>query len=421
MSNLRITKPVKRDRWLRIQRGLLLVLFGAFVCSGIGLWNSRRDGQSSRARNSADDAAPRNQPVGDGMTELSQARSAATDGIIDGITLVDDDGKTLWMSPTNGRPLDLSYLPTGCQVYVALNWSKSFSTPERLKVLLTAGPLTAAVRQFNPHIFGARSDWYNMPLMTVGLCRNSSGGWSMSRVVSLRKPLTEPQKSFFETLFDGKVREHNGYQYGIIGDYARYLSPAADRVVVAPDEKIGEIIDSGGSPPPLRRDTERLLKHTDADRHVTVIFAPSVSFSKGEQVFVGQMSPLRKPLFWFFGDEFSAVALSLHWDENFFIELQAVPTLDTSPETATRILMERLAQVPGKLESYLATLEPQPYGREILARFPEMVRTMVKYARSGFDADHAVLRCYLPAAAGHNLLLGAELTLAEGASAGHGR
>jgi hypothetical protein len=35
------------------------------------------------------------------------------------------------------------------------------------------------------------------------------------------------------------------------------------------------------------------------------------------------------------------------------------------------------------------------------------------YARSGFDADHAVVRGYLPAVAGHNLLLAAELTLAE--------
>jgi hypothetical protein len=191
-------------------------------------------------------------------------------------------------------------------------------------------------------------------------------------------------------------------------------------VVVAPEALIGEIIDSGGSPPPLRRDTERLLKHTDADRHVMLIFAPSIRFQLGKSDFVGQMSSLREPLYWFLGDELSAVALSLHWDENFFIELLAVPTLDTSPEKAARILMERLGEVPGKLESYLATFEPEPYGREILARFPAMVRTMVQYTRSGFDREHAILRCYLPAAAGPNLLLAAELTIAEAAGRGHG-
>jgi hypothetical protein len=130
-------------------------------------------------------------------------------------------------------------------------------------------------------------------------------------------------------------------------------------------------------------------------------------------MFTGQMAGLREPLFWFLGDELSAVALSLHWDENFFVELIATPTLDTTPERASRILAERLAHVPDKLEADLATLKPQPYGREILSRFPAMVRALVKYTRSGFEPDHAVLRCYLPAAAGHNLLMGAELTLAE--------
>jgi hypothetical protein len=42
-----------------------------------------------------------------------------------------------------------------------------------------------------------------------------------------------------------------------------------------------------------------------------------------------------------------------------------------------------------------------------------MVRKLSTYTRSGFDPDHAMLRCYLPIAAGHNLLMAAELTLAE--------
>ena len=42
-----------------------------------------------------------------------------------------------------------------------------------------------------------------------------------------------------------------------------------------------------------------------------------------------------------------------------------------------------------------------------------MVRKLSAYTRSGFEPDHAVLRCYLPILAGHNLLMAAELTLAE--------
>jgi hypothetical protein len=42
-----------------------------------------------------------------------------------------------------------------------------------------------------------------------------------------------------------------------------------------------------------------------------------------------------------------------------------------------------------------------------------MLRKLTTYTRSGFEADRAVLRCYLPIAAGHNLLMATELTLAE--------
>ena len=59
-------------------------------------------------------------------------------------------------------------------------------------------------------------------------------------------------------------------------------------------------------------------------------------------------------------------------------------------------------------------LDASPYGRRVVARFPEMVRKLAAYTRHGFDQDAAVLRCYLPAVAGHNLLMGAELALAEG-------
>jgi hypothetical protein len=42
-----------------------------------------------------------------------------------------------------------------------------------------------------------------------------------------------------------------------------------------------------------------------------------------------------------------------------------------------------------------------------------MLRKLSTFTRSGFEPDHAVLRCYLPVVAGHNLLMAAELTLAE--------
>jgi hypothetical protein len=184
-------------------------------------------------------------------------------------------------------------------------------------------------------------------------------------------------------------------------------------LVAAPEDAIADVIDLAGQTPPLRRDIERLVARTDADRQITILFAPNSLFSEGRSLFSGQASRLRDPLFWFLGDELSGATLSLNWDTNFFLELTASPTLDTPVEKASRIFAKRVTDIPGRLEAYVATLAPRPYGQQIIARFPAMVRKLAKYTRTSVDAGRIVLRCYLPAAAGHNLLLASELATAE--------
>jgi hypothetical protein len=251
--------------------------------------------------------------------------------------------------------------------------------------------------------------------MLIGLQLDTPGTLSMSRVVYYQ-PFTEAQLEWLrEASSDEAHGTHRGERYGIIDELAYYFPnpPLADRVVIAPESLITDILDLAGEPPPLRRDMERLIAHTDSDRMVTILFTPNALFGEVSGMFTGQWARLRESLFWFLGDELSAVALSMHWDENFFIELVATPTLDTPPEHAAQILTQRLDEVPDKVEQYIAAMTPQPYGREILTRFSAMLRTMVAYTRSGVEDKNVVLRCYLPAVAGHNLLTGAELTLAE--------
>src|SRR4051812_35586331 len=55
--------------------------------------------------------------------------------------IVDDDGKTLWVSPTNGKPLGLGYLPPGAQIIVAARPAALLKNAERNKVVAALGPL----------------------------------------------------------------------------------------------------------------------------------------------------------------------------------------------------------------------------------------------------------------------------------------
>jgi hypothetical protein len=249
--------------------------------------------------------------------------------------------------------------------------------------------------------------------LVVGFQTAADSKWVATIVVHAEKPITRDSILAAQSETTGK--EYAGKKYWLTSGRAYYFPGGTENkvLVVAPADAIQDVIDLGGRMPPLRRDIERLIGQTDGDRQLTTVLAPNSLFGEGQTIFSGQMSRLRSPLFWFLGDELSGAALSLNWDANFFLELVATPTLETSPEKAARIFAERVAQIPAKLEEYVVNLNAQPYGRLIVARFPEMLRKLALYTRSGFESDHAVLRCYLPAAAGHNLLLAAELTLAE--------
>ncbi|HEY3392928.1 MAG TPA: hypothetical protein VGK58_09490 [Lacipirellulaceae bacterium] len=372
----------------------------------IAAWDifSARTGTVAVTQRQTSEAFPTTKP-----DRRHRQTAAAANDINDG--LIDDDGKTLWASPTAGEPLDLSYLPPGLQIIVAIRPDTIDAHPEGAKVAASLGPLGKTAENFLNNVLPTAA---GVEQCLIGLQATSDGRWQTTLIFRLSGGRSAAEHLAAER--PGAVNKtHGTTTYYLSGGWAYWVPDSADSkvVVAAPQELISEIIDLGGAQPPLRRDVERLVEHTDSDRQLTVLLAPNFLFSEGAGMFSGAMAPLREPLFWFLGDELSAAALSLHWDEDFFVELIAAPTLDTRPEAAARILAERVAEIPHRVEDYVVGLDAYPFGRRIVARFPTMVRKLAAYSRAGVEAEHAVLRCYLPAVAGHNLLMGAELTMAE--------
>jgi hypothetical protein len=336
---------------------------------------------------------------------------AKSESATDDRNLIDDDGRTMWASPTSGPPLDLAYLPPGSQIILALRPADLAKHGEGAKVLASLGPLGARGIEYVEGV--TRLPWAEIERLLISCQATSAGQWQIALVAYVNEPLTRQQ--MLERLPDATTKRHARGEYWLAGERAYFMphDRAGKVLVVTPAELIGDVLALDGTPPPLRRDIERLLASTDADRDVTLIVAPNFLFGDGQSVFGGEMARLREPLFWFLGDSLNAAALSIHWGEHFFLELVAMPTLDTQPGQAARQLAERVAQIPDLIEDYAGRLDPVPYAQRIVARFPTMMRKLAAYTRSGVEGDHALLRSYLPAQAGHNLLLGAELTLAE--------
>ncbi|MCH2116840.1 MAG: hypothetical protein MK161_03995 [Pirellulales bacterium] len=322
-----------------------------------------------------------------------------------------DDGQTLWISPTSGKPVDLAFLPPGCQIFFALRPADLLRHPEGEKVLAAVGPLAEPATGFITQTAGIQLA--QMAQLVIGLRVLPGGDWDATMVIHPVE--VSGLKEVVSSFSGGMVQKHAGESYAVRDRWACYVPATgkADRIVMTAAKNMAEVLDLEGQPPPLRRDLEQLVEATDSDRMMTLVVAPNYLWSEGKSLFSGPLARLEKPLIWFTGEGLTALGISLHWDENFFMELFAAATIDTAEHILAKRFSERIAQLPAGIEDYVFQLELQPYGRRLLARLPEMVRALTRYTRSGHEEGYALVRCYLPPEAGQNLLLATELSLVE--------
>lgn len=322
-----------------------------------------------------------------------------------------DDGKSLWVSPTDGPPIDLHFMHSGVELVVALRPSNILSDSEGEKVLAALGPFGALIQSFVhdttglmlPEIDQLIVGWRikpNLGLVCTQLVYLTTDSVSPDQLTRLQRRLT----------YSPLVGDHT---FVFAGERAFYMRDVGGgpRFV---ESSVKVLADFFPPEPLLPRDVERLIRRTDSDRDVTFIFRPQFLLGEQHDWFVDKWLPMRQSLEKMFGSDISAVAVSADLNENLFVELEAVPTLDSSPMRLSQHLWEQVQSWPTAVERAVLDLDPSPYGRRVVARLPEMMRRLAAYTRSGHDRNVAILRCYLPRAAGHNLLMAAELALAEG-------
>jgi hypothetical protein len=212
----------------------------------------------------------------------------------------------------------------------------------------------------------------------------------------------------------------SGDLYRAVGDYV-YLLPKTSSgrtLVVCPAQLADELIASGGEAPQVVRDLEGLIAQTDADRAATIVLAPRFLDASGSQLLSDAATSLRDALRWLVGADATAVALSADLRENFFMELRAAPALSVRPRQFAATLHNRVRGCSEEVERIVAAESWQPYGRSVLGRFPDMLRTTAAYSRAAEEDNQAVVNCYLPSAAAHNLLMASELILTQSRGAG---
>ncbi len=326
------------------------------------------------------------------------------------VHLVDDDGHTLWASPTAGQPIDLSYLPSGGQVFLVIRPKDLFGSTEGNRLVDALGPGGRWAQDNLRATLGVEPT--DIEQLTIAFVPDASLVTRTAYVIHLSDPV--PKQLLLAEWGRPAAARHEGETYYEKAGQGYYLPVAGgDRIAaIAPVEMIKQMIELRGKPL-LRSGIEALVKHSDDQRQFTLLFTPSYLFTDGRELFVGHLQKLRSPLGEFLGKGIEAVMFSAHTGEELFVELRTTAPLKPNALELMTLLRSRWDGVPERVENYVTKLDPHPYGRLVIHRFPRMLQLARDYTRAGIDDGQVVLRAYLPNSAAHNLVLGTELVLLE--------
>lgn len=323
-----------------------------------------------------------------------------------GPQLVQDDGQTLWASPTDGQPIDLTGVPSDTRLALVVRASDLTGNPEGDRILRAMGPDFAALREQLEGELGVRFE--QLETLTVSFGPSTAGGPPC--LVAKLKGGTN-----LLSLWGNPNPSGSGIpaMYEVKGWTVMPMPGKEDSQFVAGSKAVVEaIVQRGVAAPQLTRELEQLRRESDDQQTVSLLVEPQFLASSGSQVMRGELAAGSAGVKDFLGEGIRAVLVSGHLGQNLYLEMRCMGSLSLDPPSLANSVKEKINGVSRKLEDAVPSLNPTPYWRRLASRFPNMVQYAYQQSRTGVDANQAVVNIMLPSAAGQNMVAGAELMLA---------
>lgn len=338
----------------------------------------------------------------------------------------------IWESPTHGTRLDLAYLAFGAQVVVTLRPAELLQQPEAERLLdpRTLGPLSDLLKKDLPALAGTGLE--NMRQVVIGLLDGSPGPPRLCFVVQTVQPVAKEDllKAWGDPTATKSRDAPNKETFYSKNGRSYYLpkTEGGQRIVMAPEQEMPDILLANGLAPELRLQMEVLLEKSDDQRLFNLLIAPDFLFTSGKTLFSGPAERLKAPLDDFLTIETEdkrfelpkAVLLSLDLrDERLFLEMRMDNSSKVKPSPVlARDALDKVRGLQKLVSHYVRDLYLSPYSKPVLWDYPEMVLSLVQQTVCGLDDKQVVLRACLPDKSAHNLALGAYLSLLETPGAG---
>jgi hypothetical protein len=208
------------------------------------------------------------------------------------------------------------------------------------------------------------------------------------------------------------VQNDGAFPLGLVADNLVDNPDAlVQRVAVGPLDRMRTLAETRGTSGPLRRQMESLLQSTDSAADVTLLVAPSFLFLDGKDLLANHQDTLLPALKGVLGENVQALLVRSHFQPQWYLEWRA---LGNDLQAASRNAEQwktMLEQWPDRIETSLVAQPADPYWRAIALRYPQMVRSLAKYARGGSEDGQVILNAYLPPEAFVNLIIGSWMAL----------
>jgi hypothetical protein len=400
---------VMRVRQIRARNRMFYVmalLMALCIGGGIGLVVSNRDREVSPQPQTENDTP---ESGGTGATG-NDSGALATDDSDGGVVTIPDDGQTLWASPVSGEPIAWAYLPARAEMVLALRPAELLRHAEGPKIISSLGPAGArawAAAQADIKLPLAEVEELTIAWSTV------EGNSLATYLVSPAQPVTGEQLAQKWQGFQSKT--HGSQAYFTDGSVA-YAAPAAEqgrRIVISSVALLPELLDAGSKSSPLRREILKLVQTSDSDRLATLLFTTdAVLVDSAPGLAALGLERLHAAAGWMLREEVQAAAISMHLDENCYLEVRLVGSAQTTtPEKLAAVFRERMKTLAVEVEEHVSQIGLHPHGSKVLIRLSAMARFVERQIRIGAEEEQVVINCYLPAVAAHNLVLGAELAV----------
>ena len=379
-------KPVGSRRGRRgSSKGTLWMTIGSviFVASMVGLY---LQGSSSPA-----ESVVKNQPpaANKAWEEKKQL-------------LKEDNVASMQLSPTSGEIIPMQYMPFTphlvCHLRPAELWA---SDSLHREFIATCGHLgewlggsISQITRFEPQ---------EIEELTFAI--NFGPRTTPPQVAAVVRLVSEQRPSDLQlNRFKGQVRpdlsttiyESDEYSFMPINNKTFVVAPVTMSDSLADSKQYGEL--------PMV-DLEKLLKHTDRNRQLTLAFDLVNIDTHREYIFRDQMQDFADRFVLWFGKEIKTVSFSLHLrQQEFYVETLLAPSAGHSAVNVRRTMEGRLQQLPEKLVTATRKMQPALVGyREMIGRFPAMMRATALGTTASVDSGITRLVSYLPSKAAANL------------------